>query len=163
MIRRVCLVCVLLLATVAFAQESKGEQQHPKYRLAFVLKQSDHGKVLSTHDFVMSAEANGSSSQIRTGNRVPVDIGSDKGVQYIDVGFNCDARINPVGSNAVGLEIGWELSTMPGTTGAERIIRQVRTRSTPLATFGKSTVVSSVDDINSGQQFELDVTVTPES
>lgn len=163
MIRRVAVVCVVLLAAIAFGQESKVEQQHPKYKLAFVLKQMDHGKVVSTHDFVMSAEANGGTSQIRTGNRVPVDVGGDKGVQYIDVGFNCDARILPASNGSVGLEIGWELSTMPGTTGAERIIRQVRARSTPLVAFGKPTLVSSVDDINSGQQLELDVTVTPES
>ncbi len=163
MIRRTLFIAlVLLCAAAVFAQESKPEQ-HAKYKLEFVLKQLDHGKVMSTHNFVMSAEANGGSSQIRTGNRIPVDVGGDKGMQYMDVGFNCDARIGQANPNSVGLEVGWELSTMPGTSGSERIVRQVRTRSTPLVTFGKPTVVSSVDDINSGQQFELDVTVTPEA
>jgi hypothetical protein len=31
----------------------------------------------------------------------------------------------------------------------------------PSVEFGKPVVVSTVDDINSGQQFELDVTATP--
>ena len=32
----------------------------------------------------------------------------------------------------------------------------------PTVEFGKQVVVSTVDDMNSGQQFELDVTATPE-
>ncbi|ABF39594.1 hypothetical protein Acid345_0589 [Candidatus Koribacter versatilis Ellin345] len=163
MIRRTALIAAVFLFVVGgFAQEAKTDQ-HAKYKLDFVLKQMDRGKPLSTHNFTMSAEASGGSSQIRTGNRIPVDIGGDKGLQYMDVGFNCDARIIQSGSSNVGLEVGWEISTMPGTSGSEKMVRQVRSRSTPLVTFGKPTVVSSVDDINSGQQFELDVTVTPES
>lgn len=161
MIHRTFLMCFLIASALAFGQDQKVEP-HSRYKLEFVLKQLDHGKVLSTHNFVMSAESNGSTSQVRTGNRIPIDLGGEKGLQYQDVGFSCDARINPVGSSNVGLEIGWELSTMPGATGSERVVRQVKGRSTPLAPVGKQTLVGSVDDINSGQQFELDVTVTPE-
>ena len=161
MMRRMAIAVLMVVSAAAFAQEAKND--HTKYKLEFVLKQMDHGKTLSTHNFVMSAETNSGSSQIRTGNRVPVDVGGDKGMQYIDVGFNCDARVSTIAASSVGLEVGWELSTMPGGAGAERLVRQVKTRSTPLVPLGKPTVVSSVDDINSGQQFELDVTVTPES
>lgn len=163
--RTVIIALVLLTSALMWGQEGKTEQ-HGRYKLEFVLKQLDHGKVQSTHNFVMSAEADCGgacgSSQIRTGNRIPVDIGGDKGLQYMDVGFNCDARVGKATANNVGLEIGWELSTMPGGTGSEKIVRQVRTRSTLLAALGRSTLVSSADDINSGQQFELWVTVTPE-
>lgn len=163
MIQRIAFVCIVLVAASAFGQEPK-EEQRPKYKLDFVLKQLEHGKVLSTHNYSVSAEANSGNSQIRTGNRVPIDTGTDKGITYVDVGFNCDARIERPGSgSSVGLEVVWDLSTMPGTAGAEKLIRQVRVRSTPLVQFGKTTLVGSADDINSGQQFELDVTVTPES
>jgi hypothetical protein len=169
MIRRIAAVWIALMVAGAFAQDSKSDQhtkpeEHARYRLEFVLKQMEHGKVMSTHNFTMSAEANTGASQIRTGNRVPVDTGGDKGINYIDVGFNCDARIDrPGNGSSVGLDIGWELSTMPAIAGSEKLIRQVRVRSTPSVQFGKSTLVGSVDDINSMQQFELDVTVTPES
>ena len=164
--RTMTITLLLMTAVVMWGQDVKPDQ-HGRYKLEFVLKQLDHGKTLSTHNFVMSAEADCGggcgSSQIRTGNRVPVDVGGDKGLQYMDVGFNCDARIGKATASNVGLEVGWELSTMPGTSGSEKIVRQVRTRSTMLAALGKTTLVSSADDINSGQQFELWVTVTPES
>ena len=162
MIRRIALACIVVAAVSAFGQESK-EDTHSRYKLEFVLKQLDHGKIISTHNYTIAAEANSGNSQIRTGNRVPIDTGTDKGLTYIDVGFNCDARIEkPTSGNAVGLDVVWDLSTMPGSTGSEKLIRQTRVRSTPLVPFGKGTLVGSVDDINSGQQFELDVTVTPE-
>lgn len=163
--RTIAIALVLLVTAIMWGQETRPDQ-HGRYKLELVLKQLDHGKIVSTHNFVMSAEGECGgacgSSQIRTGNRIPVDVGGDKGLQYMDVGFNCDARVGKASGNNVGLEIGWELSTMPGTSGSEKIVRQVRTRSTLLAALGKSTLVSSADDINSGQQFELWVTVTPE-
>lgn len=156
--------CALLLAAGAFGQSSaKPEESHARYKLNFVLKQLDQGKVLSSHNYATYAEANAGGAQIRTGNRIPVDVGGDKGVQYIDVGFNCDARVDrQENANSLGLEVVWDLSTMPAVTGSEKIIRQVRVKSTPSVAFGKQTLVGSADDINSGQQFELWVTVTPE-
>jgi hypothetical protein len=92
-----------------------------------------------------------------------VDVGGEKGIQYVDVGFNCDARIDgPTNGSGLGFDITWDLSTMPAVTGSEKIIRQVRVRSTPNLPLGKQALVGSADDINSGQQFELWVTVTPE-
>jgi len=89
MIHRTFLMCFLIASALAFGQDQKVEP-HSRYRLEFVLKQLDHGKVLSTHNFVMSAESNGSTSQVRTGNRIPIDLGGEKGLQYQDVGFSCD-------------------------------------------------------------------------
>jgi hypothetical protein len=154
--------CAVLLAACAFGQ-SKPEEAHARYRLNFVLKQLDQGKVLSTHNYTTYAETSSGAAQIRTGNRVPVDVGGEKGIQYVDVGFNCDARIDgPTNGSGLGFDITWDLSTMPAVTGSEKIIRQVRVRSTPNLPLGKQALVGSADDINSGQQFELWVTVTPE-
>jgi hypothetical protein len=155
--------CVVVLAVCAFGQSSgtNGEAAHPRYKLSFVLKQLDQGKVQSTHNYVTFVGTG--TAQIRTGNRIPIDVGADKGIQYVDVGFNCDARIDgPIHENAVDLDIGWELSTMPAVTGSEKIIRQVKVRSTPNVPIGKLSIVGSADDVNSGQQYELWVTVTPE-
>ena len=155
--------CAVLLTAWAFGQSSgKPDESHARYKLNFVLKQLDQGKVVSTHNYTTYAGPTLGSAQIRTGNRIPIDVGADKGIQYVDVGFNCDARIDgAIHENAVNLDIGWELSTMPAVTGSEKIIRQVKGRSMPSVTVGKQTIVGSADDVNSGQQYELWVTVTP--
>ena len=161
MIRRISLLLILFAAVVSSAEEPK-PQIHSIYRLQFVLKQLDAGKLVSTHNFEVSADSHDSRSvQIRTGNRVPIDAGNN-GLQYIDVGFNCDAHLFFDEANDGWLETGWEVSTMPAASGSERLIRQWRVRSTPRVILGKQIAVGSVDDINSGQQFELDVTVTKE-
>jgi hypothetical protein len=161
MIRRFALLCLLLAAAVAFADEPKS-QSHTIYKLQFVLKQFDHGKIISTHNFEVSADAaDGRSSQIRTGNRIPVATGDDK-YQYVDVGFNCDAQVVSDADGEIRLNTGWELSTMPAAAGPEHLIRQQRIHSVPRIILGKSITVGSIDDIDSSQQFELDVTVTKE-
>lgn len=170
MIGRWTVICVLLIAG-AVAQEPrveqkqapKPEQEHPSYKLDFVLKQLDHGKVVSTHDYTVSAMVHDGNAEIRTGNRVPVDLGGSKGINYVDVGFNLDSVAVIHSPDRIGLDIHWELSTIPPGADSEKLIRQVRVRSMPSVIPGKQTVVSSIDDSNSGTRYELDVTVTPES
>lgn len=170
--RSFAVLFVLMGAVAAYGQEVAKERPHGNYRLEFVLKQLEHGKVISTRHYVISVGFVGNNSnlgQIRTGDRVPVDVGGDKGVNYIDIGFNCDARImvdRVANDNKLPIEVDWDMSTMPQAadhTQGAGIIRQNRVRSAPLVELGKPTVVGSVDNLTSDQQFELDVTVTPET
>ncbi len=162
-----------LLVSAAFSQDAKNEPR-PRFKVTLVLKQLDHDKVVSTHSFTMSVEASGDrgASQIRSGDRLPVTVdstGKDKAFQYIDVGFSCDARIeHMISANAAAMEFTWDLSMVPGSTaqagmGDPAPIRQVRVKSTPLVPVGKSTLVGSADDVSSGNQYELYVTLTPEA
>lgn len=169
MIQRTVLMAFILMAIASMAQDSKPDptklrfdDQRLSYKLEFVLKQLDKGKVVSTHKYQMSALTHVGNAEIRAGNRVPVDLGGDKGINYIDIGLNLDAAATIVRPSTLGLDIHWELSTVPEGAGQEKLIRQVRVRSQPTVEFGKQVVVSTVDDVNSGQQFELDVTATPE-
>ena len=170
MIQRMALAAfMLVLMASALAQDAKPDStklrwddQRLSYKLEFVLKQLDKGKVVSTHKYLMSALSHVGNAEIRTGNRVPVDLGGDKGINYIDIGLNLDATATIARPTTLGLDIHWELSTVPEGASQDKLIRQVRVRSMPTVEFGKQVVVSTVDDMNSGQQFELDVTATPE-
>jgi len=137
------------------------------YRLNYVLKESDEGKVINQRSYAISTTASDEWTRMRAGTRIPVTTGNVmKGaeVTYIDVGVNIDNRLREAGA-MLSLELTTDItSAAPETGGAGTAptLRQVRATTQNLITPGKPAVVFAADDPASRHHFELEVTATPE-
>jgi hypothetical protein len=161
---------VVLCASVATAQEGTAAgpaaAKAPKhfYRLNYVLKESDEGKIVNQRSFVMGASTEGSGwRSMRAGSRLPLAGANPKDVNYIDVGVNIDTRVQDAG-DGLAMDVTTEISSAGAENngGAPPVIRQVKVRSEALVPIGKPTILFSADDPASRHRFELEVTATPE-
>lgn len=144
------------------AKTSAGAKQY--YKLSFVLRETDQGRVLNQRTFTMNIAADAPQTDkppawwnLRSGTRVPI---TDKGItNYIDVGVNLDVRAVDV-AGGLQLELTSEISSAGTETGAGGAppIRQVKVRSAVMAAIGKPTMVFTADDPASQHRFELEVT-----
>jgi hypothetical protein len=133
------------------------------YKLNFVLRETDEGRVINQRAFTMNIAADPPLAEkpmwwnLRSGTRVPVaDVKG--GTTYVDVGVNLDVRALDA-SDGLQLEVTSEISsagTASGNTAPP--IRQVKVRSAVMAAVGKPTVVFTADDPASQHRFELEVT-----
>lgn len=135
------------------------------YKLDFVLREADEGKVINQRSFTMNVSADEPQNRnptwwnLRSGTRVPVpNMKGDAAITYVDVGVNLDLRAFDR-TNGLEMEITSEISSA-GTAGGNMAppIRQVKVKSAVLAPIGKPTVVFTADDPASKHQFELQVT-----
>ena len=166
-------------AGAASAQQDGGEpkanaateQPAPKhyYKLNFVLRETDEGKVLNQRRFSLDisveaprARSNPDWWNVRSGTRVPVS--GSKDVNYIDVGVNLDVRAEEV-AEGLQMQITSEISSVGTQSGigvTAPAIRQLKVRSAMLAPVGKPAVVFTADDPASTHRFELEVISTRE-
>ena len=171
------LIVVLLAATPRRAlsqQESvskttaAAQQPAPKhyYKLNFVLRETDEGKVVNQRTFTLNISAEPPHVggvppewwNVRSGTRVPIS--GSKDVNYLDVGVNLDVRAEEV-PEGLQMQITSEVSSLGTENGAAAsapAIRQVKVRSAVQAPIGKPTVVFTADDPASKHRFELEVT-----
>ena len=173
-------IAVLLAATprLPASQQDSAESkpsavpQHaaPKhyYKLNFVLRETDEGKVLNQRSYTMDISAEpahiGGPSpdwwNMRSGTRFPVSGAKD--VNYIDVGVNLDVRAEEV-PDGLQMQITSEISSLGTESGVgvtAPAIRQVKVRSAVLGPIGKPTAVFTADDPASKHRFDLEVTPT---
>ena len=166
------------------APTAAAQQVVPKhyYKLNFVLRETDEGKVLNQRTFGMDISAEPPQSgqlinarpgdwwNMRSGTRVPFS--GSKDVNYIDVGVNLDVRAEEV-PEGLQMQVTSEISSLASETGvgvssgdqrsggvAAPAIRQLKVKSAVLAPVGKPTVVFTADDAASKHRFELEVTPT---
>jgi hypothetical protein len=153
------------------ASKAAAQQVVPKhyYKLNFVLRETDEGKVLNQRTFGMDISAEPAHVggippdwwNMRSGTRVPFS--GSKDVNYIDVGVNLDVRAEEV-PEGLQMQVTSEISSVASETGggvaAAPAIRQLKVRSAVLAPVGKPTVVFTADDAASKHRFELEVTPT---
>jgi hypothetical protein len=139
------------------------QQPTPKhyYKLNFVLRETDEGKVLNQRTFSMDVLSDSREWwNMRSGTRVPFS--GSKDVSYIDVGVNLDVRAEEA-PDGLQMQITSEISSVASETGvgvAAPAVRQLKTRSAVLAPVGKPSVVFTADDAASKHRFELEVTPT---
>jgi hypothetical protein len=170
-------VAILLAATPrrAVSQQepvskttAAAQQPAPKhyYKLNFVLRETDEGKVLNQRTFTLNVSAEPPHVggvppewwNMRSGTRVPIS--GSKDVNYLDVGVNLDVRAEEV-PEGLQMQITSEISSLGTENGAGAsapAIRQVKARSAVQAPIGKPTVVFTADDPASKHRFELEVT-----
>jgi hypothetical protein len=177
--RLVYLVLIVVLLAVmprrAVSQQDSGpkttataQQPAPKhyYKLNFVLRETDEGKVLNQRTFTLNISAEPPHVvgvppewwNVRSGTRVPVS--GSKDVNYLDVGVNLDVRAEEA-PEGLQMQITSEVSSLGTENGAGSsapAIRQVKVRSAVQAPIGKPTVVFTADDPASKHRFEMEVT-----
>lgn len=167
------------MAGSMFAQkeDAKSEQPPRYYRLDFVVKEVEDGKVINGRSYsTIMQSGERSTAQIRTGNRVPVTMtgSGPSNVQYFDVGVNIDCRPAPMeradfiqleSEGRLALNISAEVSSITGSQEAAPasppIVRQNKWSSNVLISVKKPTVVFSSDDATSKRKMQLELTATP--
>ena len=160
---KLCQIVLIGLSLVAscFAQAEKAAPQEEHfYRLDYVVKEVDGGKVVNSRNY-STMITTGRVAEIRTGNKVPYS--SDKGVAYQEVGTNIDARRPREVENQLAIEISADLSSVaPGQTGSGNLplLRQNRWQSDVLLPLRRPVVVFSSDDPGSTHKMQLEVTAT---
>ena len=183
--RKVFLIAAVLTltATVAFTQDSakepadthkaeKSSQAGPlgAYKLDFVLRELQDGKIVNTRNYMMILEnAPNSWSEVKIGSRVPVTTGSNPSAwQYLDVGTNVNCRIwagiqRPLVSLNCTVETSsFSLPEQKSTTGASGapVINQIKSNIQAVVTEGKQRVISTIDDPSSTRRYEIALTAT---
>ena len=157
---------LLFVAIAAIAQEAPRPVKAPRhfYKLSYVLKESDEGKIVNQRTFVVSGStgdvnlAGKYASRLRAGSRYPV---RDEGkTNYIDVGVNLDTTLEEV-PEGLAMDTTAEISSLGGETaanGSAPVLRQVRTNAQAVVALNKPFVLFTVDDPASRHQFQLEVT-----
>jgi hypothetical protein len=161
--KRLLLFATLIVAAVPLlAQEAAPKPPAPPrhfYKLTYVLKEFDEGKVVNQRDFVLTCSTGDRyASRMRTGSRIPVGV-PDK-FSYIDLGVNLDSRLEDE-PDGLALEVTAEISSPVGEQPAGSVspsIRQLRTNALAIVAMNKPTALFSIDDPASRHRFELEVT-----
>jgi hypothetical protein len=158
---------VLLLLTLAcslgFAQSADAPKEMALryYKLDFVVKDIDEGKVITARNYsiiVRNDNRNG-DDQIRAGSKIP--IGGDP-PQYVDIGTNIDVGHVIDSSGELSFHLSAEVSNVLSDGSSPRpIIRQNRWSSYVTVPIKKPTIVFSSDDNTTKHIMQLEVTATP--
>ena len=170
---------ISFLALVLAAGTSLAQNLEPPkyYKLDFVVKETEAGKVLNSRNYSITLAADGLSGSspaavannafgpshsIRSGSRVPVR--TTKGdFTFIDLGVNIDCRQVREVQNGLSLSV-----TADVTSTAQEapevgypVLRQNKWTSNVLVPIKKPTLLFSSDDVSSKRQMQLELTATP--
>ena len=158
-------------AGIAQNQDASKASESPKfYRLEFVVKEVEGGKVLNARAYLTTASTDpkAGTTQIRAGGRVPYQtmVGDLKSssLQYLDVGVNIDCRNLQELEQGLSLFVSADVSNVPagaGTPAAAPTVRQNRWSSMTIVPLKKPTMIFSSDDPTTKRQMQLELTVTP--
>jgi len=181
--KRMCLTVLMaaLVAGASFAQSEgakPAEPPAPKYfRLDFVVKELESGKVLNSRAYSMTISTDPQKSSIRAGSRVPVSTksGANSESTYIDIGVNIDCSFAKEVQNQLALNVAADISTAANDTSTVPaglggglanapglpIIRQNKWTGNVLAPLRKATTIFSADDAATKRQMQLELTATP--
>jgi hypothetical protein len=168
----VILVLLGTVTTTAAAQQNESAQPPTEtakrvpsvryYRLDFVVRESDQGKLLSQRAYSLGVAAAGVAEgrdwwSLRAGTKVPA------GSNYVDVGFNLDVRPEDAGG-ALQLRLKADLSSVAPDAGNTTLppIRQMRVEEAVLVPINKPTIVFSSEDPSSKHQFQIEITAVPQ-
>lgn len=166
---------VVLLATPSAAQESKDskesrpaparpEKPAATYKLDFTLTELEDSTRVNSRSYSLLLEED-VWGRTRIGTRVPLSMGEGKGIQYMDVGFSLDARLNQREGD-LRLELRLEVNTFvpveQGDTARPRepVLRSMRSELATSIVPGKSTLLTTVDELSSRRRFQVEVTAT---
>jgi hypothetical protein len=153
----------LLFATTCFGQNPDS----PKfYKLDFVVKEVEAGKVLNArmYSMIVSSEKSSPSSSIRTGSRVPTPSSpGNTQFTYFELGVNIDCRSVQEVANELSLIVTADItSTLQESTATlPPVLRQNKWSSIVLVPIRKPLVVFSADDTTTRRQMQLELTATP--
>ncbi|HZD30529.1 MAG TPA: hypothetical protein VE779_02610, partial [Candidatus Angelobacter sp.] len=149
--KRVLLLATLVLAALpVLAQESAPKPPAPPrhfYKLTYVLKEFDEGKVVNQRDFVLTVSTGERyASRMRAGSRIPV--GQPDKFSYVDLGINLDTHLEDL-PEGLALEVTADISSPTTELPANSVspaIRQMRTTALALIAMSKPTTLFNIDD-----------------
>ena len=135
------------------------------YKLEFVLRELQDGKVINTRNYMMIVQDRYRNAELKIGSRVPIN--GEKDFQYIDVGTNISCNHAEEQGPLLELECSVEISNFAlsdqkitsGITSAP-VLNQVRANIPAMVEEGKQTVIGIIDDPNSTRRYEIAVTAT---
>ncbi len=165
--KRLLLFATLIVAAVPLlAQEAAPKPPTPPrhfYKLTYVLKEFDEGKVVNQRDFVLACSTGDRyTSRMRAGSRIPVGV-PDK-FSYIDLGINLDSHLEDE-PDGLAVDVTADISSPAAEQSASSVspaIHQVRTNALAIVPLNKPTMLFTVDDPASRHRFELEVTAVPQ-
>lgn len=157
--KRLALIFVAALAIRGAAIGQNNANRHEFYRLDFVLKENEGGKMVNTRSFQMMLQSDeGRMSSIRSGDKIPVpQVGTGGQTIYIDVGVNLDVRQ----LHHVGGEVEMDITAEASSADTSNVIRQTRWNSIVTIPVGKPVVIFSSEGPTAKRQLQLEVTATP--
>ena len=164
------LVLVIGFASLLVAQDTPKRPIQKVYKVSFLIYELEDGKKINerTYSFpVNTVDGNPRDGSIRVGTRVPVTMGEKQTqYQYIDVGLSLNCNLTEQADKFI-INGSLELSSfaLPDQgadprSGGNPVLRNVKQNFTMLVMPGKSTPVTSMDDINSKKRLQLEVTAT---
>jgi hypothetical protein len=157
----------VLLAMPAAAQESKAAKPEKPaavtYKLDFTLIELEENTRVNSRSYSLLLEED-AWGRSRIGTRVPVNLGEGKGIQYMDVGFSLDARLNQREGD-LRLELRLEVNSFvpvegDGVRTREPVLRSMRSELTASILPGKPTLLTTLDELGSRRRFQVEVTAT---
>src|SRR5436309_9735937 len=93
MLKKIALLTLFIVATVAVAQDKTVGPGNAVYRLDFTVLETDGAKKISSKNYSVTVRDD-RRGRMRVGSRVPIQSGKEGGWQYFDVGVNIDAGAN---------------------------------------------------------------------
>jgi hypothetical protein len=154
---------------VAATHEKAREAPPSTYKLEYNIYETEAGKRINVRSYTLMLTDN-TSSQIRTGSRVPITTSasptdhSSTSIQYQDIGIMIDARVRKDGPTATPvLKTNVEMSSIaPEQSGqvANPIIRSSRAESNTVVVLKKPTLLANIDDSLSKRSYQVEVTIT---
>ena|SRR5277367_3293111 len=153
-----------LMAGTGFAESA----EPPKfYKLDFVVKEVEGGKVVNSRAYSILASTESSySASIRAGSKVPLPASSASGspVAYADVGTNIDCRsLREVQQHDLALNVSADIASTVREQGSNEppVIRQNKWTSSVIVPLRKASLIFSSDDATTKRQLQLELTATP--
>lgn len=148
-----------VLAVVLGAGACLADTPEPSkfYKLEFVVKEVDAGRVLNSRAYTTTTSSNSGGCSIRTSSRVP-------GPPTVNVGIDIDcAEVREV-EGGLSMTVSAEVNSIPPESpqgGGAPIFRQNKWRSTLFVPLKKAIVIFSSDDVSSKHQMQVELTATP--
>ncbi len=162
-------LALALAAALVLPRDVRADEKTPRpdrststFRIDYVLFELEGGKRTNERSFTLTANE-GSHGQIRSGTRVPLDLG-EKGIQYMDVGLKISGRVLERDSDLT-LDSEVEMSTFALPEQAKEakgnpVLRTVTQSFSTRPVLGKPAILSSLDDLGSRKRYQVEVTVT---
>lgn len=166
------LLATAQVSTAVPAQQPKKQEKPVSlYRLDFLLKELEEGKVVNTRAYSMWVEV-GSAGEISAGNQVPYPrfMNNMQTVEYRSVGFSLHVRLDETEglpvihasarvSKVVSPESGKQVKP-DNPLLAPPVLQSMSMDAVALLQPGEPTTISRVDDPLSRRSLELEVTAT---
>ena len=154
----------IVTAGTCFAQKPTEDSKY--YRLDFVVKELESGKVINARSYSTTTVSTGGprGSVIRSGNKVPVSTGGagPGSLTYLDIGVNIDCRAEREIQDQLALSVSAEIGSLATEQPSNPpLIRQTKWESDVIVPLRKPTTIFSSDDPTTKRQMQLELTAIP--